>query len=67
MAEVPGFNDKELQVTAEAGRLTISGKRESSKKEKKSKTECSEPCSNEVLRVVELAAEVNTENVAATL
>jgi HSP20 family molecular chaperone IbpA len=34
-AEVPGFNEKELQVTMEPNRLAISGKRESSKEEKK--------------------------------
>jgi HSP20 family protein len=67
MAEVPGFNDKELQVTAEPSRLTISGEREASKEEKKGKTVCSETCSNEIFRVVELPAEVNTEKVAATL
>jgi HSP20 family molecular chaperone IbpA len=36
--EVPGFNEKELQMTMEPNRLTISGKRESSKEEKKGKT-----------------------------
>jgi len=37
-AEVPGFTEKELQVTVELNRLTISGKRESSKEEEKGKT-----------------------------
>lgn len=65
--EVPGFNEKELQVTMEPGRLTISGKHESSKEEKKGKTVYSEVCAKEVFRVVELPAEVDTEKVTATL
>jgi HSP20 family protein len=66
-AEVPGFNEKDLQVTIEPNRLTISGKRESSKEEKKGKTTYSETCSNEVFRVVDLPAEVDTEKATATL
>ena len=66
-AEVPGFNEKELQVTMEPNLLTISGKRESSKEEKKGKTTYSETCSNEIFRVVDLPAEVDTEKVTATL
>jgi HSP20 family protein len=66
-AEVPGFSEKDLQVTMEPNRLTISGKRESSKEEKKGKTTYSETCSNEVFRVVDLPAEVETEKVTATL
>jgi HSP20 family protein len=34
-AEVPGFNEKELEVNVEPRRLTITGKRETSKEEKK--------------------------------
>jgi HSP20 family protein len=66
-AEVPGFNEKELQVTMEPSRLTISGKHESSKEEKKGKTVYSEVCAKEVFRVVELPAEVDTKKVTATL
>ena len=66
-AEVPGFTEKELQVTMEPNRLTISGKRESGKEEKKGKTTYSETCSNEIFRVVELPTEVDTEKVTATL
>ena len=64
---VPGFNEKELQVTMEPNRLTIFGKRESSKEEKKGKTTYSETCSNEVFRVVDLSIEVDTEKVTATV
>jgi HSP20 family molecular chaperone IbpA len=66
-AEVPGFNEKELQVTMEPTRLTISGKRESSKEHKSGATLYSETCSSEVFRVVELPAEVDTGKVKATL
>ncbi len=53
-AEVPGFTDKELEISAEPGRVTISGKRATSKEEKKGKTVYSETGSDEILRVVEL-------------
>ena len=66
-AEVPGFNEKELQVTAEPNRLTISGKRESSKEEKKGKSVYTETCSSEIFRVVALPAEIDTGKVAARL
>jgi len=66
-AEVPGFNENELQVTMEPNRLTICGKRETSKEEKKGKTVYSEKCSNEIFRVVDLPAEVDTSRVTATL
>ncbi len=54
-------------MTMEPNRLAISGKRESSKEEKKGKTTYSEACSNEVFRIVELPAEVDTEKVTAML
>jgi HSP20 family protein len=66
-AEVPGFSEKELQVTVEPNRLTVSGKRESTREEKKGKSIYSETCSNEVFRVVDLPVEVDTEKVTATL
>jgi HSP20 family protein len=66
-AEVPGFSYRDLEVTMEPSRLTISGKRESSKEEKKGKTVYSETCSNEIFRVVELPAEVDTGKATATL
>ena len=66
-AEVPGFNEKELRVTVGPNRLTISGKRESSKEEKKGKTVYSETCSDEIFRVVELPAEVDAGKSTATL
>jgi HSP20 family protein len=67
-AEVPGFNANELQVSVEANRLTISGKRESKKEEKKrGKTIYEEHCSSELLRVIDLPADVDSSKSTATL
>ena len=66
-AEVPGFGEKELDVQIEGKRVTITGKRETSKKEEKGKTVYQESCSNEVLRVIDLPAEVDREKTTATL
>ena len=66
-AEVPGFTEKEIEVAVEAGRVTITGQRESSKEEKKGKTVCAESRSDQVLRIVNLPAEVEADKVTATL
>jgi HSP20 family protein len=66
-AEVPGFSAKELEVNVDGRRLTISGKRQTREEKKEKKTIYSESCSNQVLRVVDLPAEINVNEVAATL
>jgi HSP20 family protein len=66
-AEVPGFNEKELEVKVEPRRLTITGKRETSKESKTAKSILSERRADQVLRVVCLPAEVDTDKVKATL
>jgi HSP20 family protein len=66
-AEVPGFNDKELEISVEPRRLTITGKRETKKDEKKGKTIYSERCSDQILRLVDLPVEVEADKVTATL
>jgi len=66
-AEVPGFSEKELEVSVEPQRLVISGKREIKTEEKKAKAVYSEFCSDQILRVVDLPAEVDTNQVAADL
>jgi HSP20 family molecular chaperone IbpA len=66
-AEVPGFTEKELEVNVEPQRLVINGKRETKTEEKKGKAVYSEACSDQILRVVDLPAEVETENVLANL
>jgi HSP20 family protein len=67
-AEVPGFNANELEVSAERDRLTIRGKRETTKEqEKKGKTVYQEHCSSELYRVITLPAEVDAAKTTATL
>lgn len=66
-AEVPGFSEKELEISVEPRRLTIAGKRESAKEEKKGKVLSSTSCSDQILRVVDLPAEIETNKVTATL
>ena len=66
-AEVPGFNEKEIEIGVEPRRITITAKRETKKEETKGKTVCAESCSDEILRMVDLPAEVATDKVTATL
>ncbi len=66
-AEVPGFSAKELEVGVEPHRLTISGKRETSKEHTSKKTIYKEQCSNQIYRATDLPAEVDTSKVTATL
>lgn len=66
-AEVPGFNEKEIEISVQPGRLTITGKRETKKEEKKGKTVCEESCSDQILRMVDLPSEIETSKVTATL
>jgi len=58
-AEVPGFEAKDLEIKLEPTRLTVSGKRETKEEQKKGKTTYQEHCANEILRIVELPAEVD--------
>lgn len=66
-AEVPGFNAKELEINLESRTLTIAGKHETQEENKKGKTIYSERSAQEILRVVELPAEVDASKVSATL
>ena len=66
-AEVPGFSAKELEVGVEPHRLTISGKREANEERKSKKTIYSEHCRNQIVRAVDLPAEVDTSKVTANL
>jgi HSP20 family protein len=66
-AEVPGFNAKELDINLESRTLTITGKHETQEENKKGKTIYSERSSQEIMRVVELPAEVDASKVNATL
>ena len=66
-AEVPGFTEKEIEICVEPQRLTIAGKRETKKEEKKGQTVYAESCSNQILRSVILPVKVETEKVTANL
>jgi HSP20 family protein len=66
-AEVPGFNEKQLEISVEPRRLTIAGKKESEKEQKKGKTVYAEKCSSEIFRVVDLPVDVEADKVTATL
>jgi HSP20 family protein len=66
-AEVPGFTEKELDINLEPRRLTITGKREAKREEKKGKTVYAERCSDQILRIVNLPADIETDKVNATL
>jgi HSP20 family protein len=66
-AEVPGFATKELTIDLEPRRLTITGKHEAKEETKKGKTVYSEMCANEILKIVDLPAQVDTSKVTSTL
>lgn len=66
-AEVPGFNSRELEINVEPRRLTVSGKHETKEETRKGKTIYSELCAGEILRTIDLPAEVDTSNVTASL
>jgi HSP20 family molecular chaperone IbpA len=66
-AEVPGFSEKELEIGVETHRLTITGKRASSKEEKKGKSIRVESSSEQILRIVDLPGEVEPGKATATL
>jgi len=64
-AEVPGFSAKDLEISVEPRRLTVSGKHETKEENKKGRTIYSELSTGEILRVVHLPADVDTSNVTA--
>jgi len=66
-AEVPSFSAKELEVGVEPHRLTITGKRKTSKEHTRKKTIYTEQCSNQIYRTIDLPGEVDTSKVTATL
>jgi HSP20 family protein len=66
--EVPGFAADQLQVSLEPRRLMISGKKETGKEEeRKGKVIYREQCSDEILRVIDLPAEVDAAKATAIL
>jgi HSP20 family protein len=66
-AGLPGFTEKDIEITVEPSRLVINGKREEkSESKKKGETVYSE-LSDRVFRSIDLPADVDPEKVKATL
>jgi HSP20 family protein len=63
-AEVPGFSEKDIEISLEPRRLTVSGTRHSVEERTHGKTIHSERCSNRIFRAVDLPAEVDTASSA---
>jgi len=66
-AEVPGFEAKDLEIKLEPTRLTISGKRETKEEQKRGKVTYQGHCADEILRIVDLPAEVDASKAQAKL
>jgi HSP20 family protein len=66
-AETPGFSAKDLEVSLEPWRLTISGKKETKEEQKEGQTTYQERFSNELLRVIDLPSEIDSTRATATL
>jgi HSP20 family protein len=66
-AETPEFSAKELEVSLEPWRLTISGKKEAKEEQQKGETIYQEQRTNELLRVIDLPAEIDSAKATATL
>jgi HSP20 family protein len=67
-AEVPGFTEKELEISVQPRRVVITGKHEAADKEqKKGQIVRSETYSDQILRIVDLPVDVETDKVTATL
>jgi HSP20 family protein len=66
-AELPGFTAKDLEINVEPRCLRIAGKRETKQQEKKGKVIRSERCADQILRALDLPADVDTSKVSASL
>lgn len=66
-AEVPGFTEQDVEVRVEPRRIYISGKREEKKEQKKGETRYSEQRANEIFRSFDLPADIDPDDVTATL
>jgi HSP20 family protein len=66
-ADVPGFGEKDLEIDVEPRRVTIAGKRETTKQSNGKKTIYAETCSDQILRVVDLPAAVVAKKMKTTV
>ncbi len=67
LADVPGFPPKDITVQLESNRLLIRGKTEHSQERHKGNLSYSERLGNEIFRVVNLPAEVDSERANAVV
>ena len=66
-AEVPGFSVKDWRSVWNRAALKIAGKRETKEEEKKGKMIRSEFCADQILRAIDLPADVDTSKASASL
>lgn len=67
-AEVPGFEARDIEIALEPMRLTISGRKEARQNhQEKGRVIYQEICSSELLRIIDLPAEVAPERARAAL
>jgi HSP20 family protein len=66
-AETPEFSAKELEVSLEPWRLTISGKKETKEEQKTGERISQTQTTNELLRVIDLPSEIDSARATATL
>ena len=66
-AEVPGFTAKDLEISIEPRRLTISGKRETKTERKDKKIIYQEQSSDQIMRVIDLPVAVDGDKAVATI
>ena len=66
-AEVPGFNERDLEVRVEPRRLFITGKRQEASEQIKGKIVYSERHAKQIFRVLDLPATIDPGEVKATL
>ena len=66
-ADVPGFKEEDIKIKVEPRRVTITGKRETKKGFSNKKIVYSEACADQILRLVDLPAAVETKNAKTTV
>lgn len=66
-AETSGFSSKNLEVSLEPWRLTISGMKESKEEKKEGKAVYQEQSSERLLRVIDLPSEIDSAKATASL
>src|SRR6266699_4184708 len=66
-ADVPGFNEQDLEVRVAPRSVYITGKRQEASEQKEGETVYSERRSNQVFRVLDLPSQIDPDRVNATL